>query len=210
MTDAAHTSEFHRLLQAQIRNEFTASQQYTAVAVYFDSHDLPQLAGRFYSQAAEERDHAMMMIQYLIDNDLPVTVPGVDDVVTEFASVREPVALAVAQEKTVTEQITRLARTARDTGDYLGEQFVQWFLKEQVEEVASMTTLLTIVDRAGDNYFNIEDFVAREMSFRGDGGLHGAPDRRLGRLTPLRCNCRHPRQLQRNRTPGQSAELRQH
>ncbi|PTR22516.1 ferritin [Rhodococcus sp. OK519] len=164
MTEVAHTSEFHQLLQAQIRNEFTASQQYTAVAVYFDSHDLPQLAGRFYRQAGEERDHAMMMIQYLIDNDLPVTVPGVDAVVTEFESVRAPVALALAQEKKVTEQVTRLARTARDTGDYLGEQFVQWFLKEQVEEVASMTTLLTIVDRAGDNYFNVEDFVAREMS----------------------------------------------
>jgi len=164
MTEAAHTNEFHRLLQTQIRNEFTASQQYIAVAVYFDSQDLPQLAGRFYRQAAEERDHAMMMIQYLLDNDLPVAVPGIDSVVTEFASVREPVALAVEQERTVTEQITRLARTARDTGDYLGEQFMQWFLKEQVEEVASMTTLLTIVDRAGDNFFNIEDFVAREMS----------------------------------------------
>ncbi|MDH6282236.1 ferritin [Prescottella agglutinans] len=164
MTEAAHTNEFHRLLQTQIRNEFTASQQYIAVAVYFDSQDLPQLAGRFYRQASEERDHAMMMIQYLLDNDLPIAVPGIDSVVTEFASVREPVALAVAQERTVTEQITRLARTARDTGDYLGEQFMQWFLKEQVEEVASMTTLLTIVDRAGDNFFNIEDFVAREMS----------------------------------------------
>ena len=41
---------------------------------------------------------------------------------------------------------------------------MQWFLKEQVEEVASMTTLLTIVDRAGDNLFDIEDFVAREMN----------------------------------------------
>ncbi|QBJ96663.1 ferritin [Rhodococcus sp. ABRD24] len=163
MTDAARTSEFHQLLQDQIRNEFTASQQYVAVAVHFDSHDLPQLAGRFYRQAAEERDHAMMMIQYLIDNGLPVVVPGIDAVVTEFESVHEPVALALAQEKAVTEQVTRLARTARDTGDYLGEQFMQWFLKEQVEEVASMTTLLAIVDRAGENFFNIEDFVAREM-----------------------------------------------
>ncbi|WP_305093377.1 ferritin [Prescottella sp. R16] len=161
------TSDFHRLLQEQIRNEFTASQQYIAVAVYFDSQDLPQLAGRFYQQAAEERDHAMMMIQYLLDNDQPIKVPGIDAVVTEFTSVREPVALAVAQEKSVTDQITRLARTARDTGDYLGEQFVQWFLKEQVEEVASMTTLLTIVDRAGENLFNVEDFVAREMSSTG-------------------------------------------
>jgi ferritin len=107
-------TEFHALLLEQVRHEFTASQQYIAVAVYFDSHDLPQLAHRFYSQAAE--------------------------------------------------QITALARTARDSGDYLGERFMQWFLEEQVEEVASMHTLLTIVDRAGDNLFDIEDFIAREMN----------------------------------------------
>lgn len=157
-------SEFHTLLLEQIRHEFTASQQYIAVAVYFDGRDLPQLARRFYAQADEERTHAMMMIRYLLDNDLQVTVPGVDAVVTEFTSVREPVELALRQEHRVTEQITTLARTARDEGDYLGEQFVQWFLKEQVEEVASMTTLLTIVDRADGNLFNVEDFVAREMN----------------------------------------------
>ncbi|MFC9786849.1 ferritin [Rhodococcus sp. NPDC127528] len=164
MSNPRERSEFHDLLREQIRNEFTASQQYIAVAVYFDGNDLPQLAGRFYSQANEERSHAMMMIRYLLDNDLAVQIPGVDEVVTEFGSVREPVELALNQERAVTEQVTKLARTARDTGDYLGEQFMQWFLKEQVEEVASMTTLLTIVDRAGDNLFNIEDFVAREMN----------------------------------------------
>ncbi|MGW0040848.1 ferritin [Rhodococcus sp. NPDC003348] len=164
MSEISERSGFHALLHAQIRNEFTASQQYIAVAVYFDSHDLPQLAQRFYSQANEERNHAMMMIQYLVDNDLDVTIPGIDDVVTEFSSVREPVELALRQEQTVTDQITTLARTARDTGDYLGEQFMQWFLKEQVEEVASMTTLLAIVDRADGNLFNIEEFVAREMN----------------------------------------------
>jgi ferritin len=157
-------SEFHALLQQQIRNEFTASQQYIAVAVYFDSHALPQLARRFYSQAAEERGHAMMMIQYLIDNNLEVKVTGIDDVVTDFDSVRAPVALAVERERAVTEQITKLARTARESGDYLGERFIQWFLEEQVEEVSDMHTLLTIVERAGDNLFDIEDFIAREMS----------------------------------------------
>lgn len=157
-------TEFHQLLLEQIKNEFAASQQYVAVAVYFDANDLPRLAGRFYEQATEERRHAMMMVRYLIDNDLEVKIPGIDPVVTEFASVREPVELALRQEKEVTEQITRLAHTARDTGDYLGEQFIQWFLKEQVEEVSQMNTLLTIVDRAGENLFNIEDFVAREWT----------------------------------------------
>ncbi|MBC3194420.1 ferritin [Pseudonocardia sp. C8] len=164
MTDE---TKFHALLRDQVRSELTASQQYLAVAVWLDGQDLPRLAAHFYAQALEERNHAMSMVQYQLDNDLTATIPAIDAVQNEFTSVEEVVQLALTQEKQVTEQITTLARTARDEGDYLGEQFVQWFLKEQVEEVASMSTLLTIVRRAEGNLFNIEDFVAREMTSEG-------------------------------------------
>jgi bacterioferritin B len=160
-------SKFQSLLLDQIRNEFTASQQYIAVAVYLDDQDLPQLAAHFYAQALEERNHAMSIVQYLLDSDLRIVIPGVDDVRNDFSSVEDAVELALTQEKTVTSQITALARAARDEGDYLGEQFMQWFLKEQVEEVASMSTLLTVVRRAGDNLFHIEDFVNRELKAAG-------------------------------------------
>ncbi|MFP5068788.1 ferritin [Pseudonocardia nantongensis] len=161
MTDE---TKFHALLREQIRSEFTASQQYVAVAVWLDDEDLPQMAAHFYAQALEERNHAMSMVQYLLDNDLRATIPGVGDVKNDFTSVEDAVSLALTQEKQVTEQITTLARTARDEGDYLGEQFMQWFLKEQVEEVASMTTLLTVTRRAGDDLFHLENFVARELT----------------------------------------------
>ncbi|MFF0816347.1 ferritin [Rhodococcus sp. NPDC003318] len=156
-------TKFHALLHDQIRHEFNASHQYLAIAVYFDNADLPQLAKHFYAQSVEERNHAMMMVQYFLDRDIAVDLSGVDPVLSHFESPREPLALALAQEKTVTEQIVRLASTAREEGDYLGEQFMQWFLKEQVEEVASMNTLLTIADRAGLNLFDLENFVAREI-----------------------------------------------
>ena len=155
---------FVDLLRAQVRNEFTAAQQYTALAVWLDDQDLPQLAAHFYAQALEERQHAMMMVQYLLDNDLSVGIPGIDEVRNDFTNVRELVELTLKQERAVTDQIAQLARTARDEGDYLGEQFMQWFLKEQVEEVATVSTLLTVVERAGDNLFHIEDFMAREMA----------------------------------------------
>ncbi|MCF7551866.1 ferritin [Pseudonocardia sp. WMMC193] len=168
-------SKFLALLRDQIRNEFTASQQYAAVAVWLDDEDLPQLAAHFYAQALEERNHAMSMVQYLLDTDVRPIIPGVDAVQNEFGSVEEVVALALKQEKQVTEQITTLARTARDEGDYLGEQFMQWFLKEQVEEVASMSTLLTVVQRAGDNLFHIEDFVNRELAKGGTADPSAPP-----------------------------------
>jgi ferritin len=161
-------STFTELLEAQVRNEFAASQQYAAVAVWFDSQDLPQLARYFYRQSLEERNHAMMMVQYMLDRDLPITIPGIDPVRNTFSSPTDPIGLALAQEKQVTADIKALFEAARAEGDPLGEQFMLWFLKEQVEEVASMTTLLNIAERAGENWFDLENYVARESI--GDGG----------------------------------------
>lgn len=161
-------SKFIELLHEQIRHEFSAHQQYIAVAVWYDGQSLPRLASHFYRQALEERNHAMMIVRYLLDQGIDVHIPGVDEVRNDFGSARDPVELALAQEKEVTDQFVELAKTARDEGDYLGEQFLQWFLQEQVEEVAQMGSLLTIVDRAGDNLFHVEEFLAREQV--GDGG----------------------------------------
>jgi ferritin len=165
---AASKSDFTALLQEQVGHEFTAHQQYVALAVWFDATDLPRLAALFYRQAVEERNHAMMMVQYLLDRGIPPVIPGVAPVRNDFKRPRDLVELALAQEKDVTSKVERLFKAARDDGDFLGEQFMLWFLKEQVEEVASMDTLLTIIERAGDDLFKIEDFLARETV--GDGG----------------------------------------
>lgn len=166
-------SKFHALLHDQIRQEFNAEHQYIAIAVWYDNADLPQLAKRFYAQSVEERNHAMMIVRYFLDRDISIELTGVDSAKSHFENAREPIALALEQEKTVTDQIVQLASTAREEGDYLGEQFMQWFLKEQVEEVAKMTTLLTVADRAGSNLFDLEEFIAREMSTPSDAS--GAP-----------------------------------
>lgn len=157
-------TKFHQLLHDQIGNEFAASQQYIAVAVYYDNHDMPQLAKHFYAQAVEERNHAMMVVQYFLDRDMEMEIPGIDAPRNDFADYRSPIDLALEQERRVTQQIVDLAKSARDSGDYLGEQFMQWFLKEQVEEVATMTTLQTIAERANGNLFDMENFVEREVN----------------------------------------------
>ena len=100
-------------LNEQIAHEFAAHQQYVAIAVHYDSETLPQLAAFFYRQALEERDHAMMMVRYLLDADAEVVVPGVAAPQVAFSDVVAPVSLALAQERRVTEQINALAATAR-------------------------------------------------------------------------------------------------
>jgi len=149
-------------LNEQVAHEFAAHQQYVACAVHYDSETLPQLASFFYRQALEERDHAMMMIQYLLDADAEVVIPGVAAPQVGFSDVVAPVSLALAQERRVTEQINALAGTARDERDFTSEQFMQWFIKEQVEEVATMSDLLRVVQRSQDDPMEIENYMARE------------------------------------------------
>src|SRR5215218_7386868 len=150
-------------LNTQIGLELAAHNQYLACAVYYDALTMPRMAAFFYGQALEERDHAMMMVQYLIDTDTDVVIPGVDAPVSAFGDVVAPVQLALAQEKRVTEQVNGLLRIARDEGDFASEQFMQWFIKEQVEEVATMSDLLAVVTRNRDDIEDIEEYVAREQ-----------------------------------------------
>ena len=154
-------SKFSSALNEQIAYEFGASQQYIAIAVHYDAQTLPQLAAHFYRQAVEERNHAMMMVQFLLDADEAVEIAGVEAPKTDFGGAREPVALALEQEKRVTDQIVALVELARKEGKLVGEQFLHWFLQEQREEVASMSHLLATMERAGDNLLIVEEILAR-------------------------------------------------
>lgn len=164
---------FVEALNAQIGNELSAHNQYLACAVHYDAETMPRMAAFFYGQALEERDHALMMVQYLLDTDADVAIPGVEAPQTSFTDVVAPVALALDQEKRVTEQINGLLRIAREESDFASEQFLQWFIKEQVEEVATMTDLLVVVTRNRDDLEDIEEYVARESG--GDSSDPTAP-----------------------------------
>ena len=174
-------SRFTDALNEQIGREFGASQQYVAIAVYYDAETLPQLAAHFYRQAVEERNHAMMIVQYLLDAGESIAIPGVGAPRTDFGDAADPVRVALDQERQVTEQIVSLAALAREGGDLVGEQFLHWFLQEQREEVSSMSALLAVVERAqASNVLLVEEYLARA----GGGGEAevGAPQAAGGAL----------------------------
>jgi ferritin len=153
---------FPDALNEQIANEFAASQQYVGAAVYYDAETLPRLAHFFYRQALEEREHAMMMVQYLLDVGAEVHIPDIKSQQTSYEDGTAPVRMALEQEKRVGEEIYALFELAREAKDYRAEQFMQWFVKEQVEEVALMGDLLNVVERSKDNLLLAEDYIARE------------------------------------------------
>jgi bacterioferritin B len=121
------------------------------------------------------------MVQYLLDADEDVVIPGVEPPQTSFADVVAPVALALEQEKRVTEQIVELVKLARDEGELVGEQFLHWFLQEQREEVASMTELLAVVERGRNDLLSVEEHLSRASG--GESPLEaGAPPAAGGAL----------------------------
>lgn len=136
--------------------------QYVAISTWFDAEAFPNLSIYFAKQAEEEREHAMKMVQFLNDTDQEVIIPAIPAPKCGFGSVAEAIQLAYDQEVQVTQQITAIYNVAAEGNDRITQNFLQWFIEEQVEEVASMDTLLKIAHRAGDNLFRIEDYVARE------------------------------------------------
>ena len=169
----AKNKSFPDALNDQIANEFSAAMQYIGAAVHYDAETLPRLASFFYRQAREERSHAMMMVQYLLDVDEQVRIPNIKGQQTSYDDDVAPVRMALEQEKRVGEEIYALFELAREVKDYRAEQFMQWFVKEQVEEVALMQDLLNVVERSRDNLLLVEDFIARERP--GEGGDGDAP-----------------------------------
>ena len=164
---------FVEQLNQQIGHELAAHNQYLGCAIHYDALTMPQMAAFFYAQALEERTHALMMVQYLLDTDETVAVPAIEAPVSSFADVVAPVELALEQEHRVTGQINDLVVTAREEKDFASEQFLQWFIKEQVEEVATMSDLLAVVKRNLDDVEDIEEYVAREQG--GEGADPTAP-----------------------------------
>jgi len=157
------SERFVETMNEQIGREFAAAHQYLAVANYYAAETFPQLAAFFHRQAEEERAHAMKMVEYLLDRDAAVELGAIPEPRNGFPDHVEPIRIALEQERRVTVQINGLFEIARETNDYQSEQFLQWFLEEQVEEESTMNDLLAIAERTRELPMQLEDYLAREL-----------------------------------------------
>ena len=150
-------------MNRQIGNEFGAMTQYFAIAAYFDREALPELYASFSTQAEEEKEHAQKFIKYITDIGAEVALPSVPAPQSHFNSAEEAVDLSLRQEIKVSEQINELVHLSKEEADYTSENFLQWFVEEQLEEVSSMHDLLSLVRRAGENsLLLVEEHLARK------------------------------------------------
>lgn len=148
-------------INEQIGYEFSASLQYYAIAAHFAAEALPQLSTHFFKQAEEEKEHALRFIKYVVDAGGRVVIPAIDAPQAQFRNPEQAVQLSLDQEVKVTHQINALVELARGENDYITINFLQWFLAEQLEEVSSMDNLLKIVQRAGANVLQADEYLAR-------------------------------------------------
>ena len=147
----------------QIGNELGASLQYISIASYFDGETLPQLAGFFYRQSEEEREHAMRFVKFINEVGGKVKIPALPAPDADFASAEDAVGKALAWEEEVTRQIYDLVEIAKADRSYVGVRFLDWFVEEQLEEVSSMGALLAVIRRAGpDRLLFVEEYLVRQ------------------------------------------------
>lgn len=151
-------------VNAQIGMEYAASLQYDAIGAYFDFHSLPRLSGHFYKQSTEERGHAHRFMKFVLDAGAQVAIPAVGAPAGDFKFAKDAVKLSLDQEIKVTEAINGIYDLALKENDHITSVFLLWFIKEQVEEVSSMSDLLKTVERAGEGgLLFVEQFLAQGM-----------------------------------------------
>jgi ferritin len=148
-------------INEQIGYEFSASLQYYAIGAHFASEALPQFSAHFFQQAEEEKGHALRFIKYVVDAGGRVLIPAIEAPQSKFKTPEKAIKLSLDQEVHVTQQINALVGLARMENDYITINFLQWFLTEQLEEVSSMDNLLKIVQRAGDDLLQADEYLAR-------------------------------------------------
>ncbi len=132
-------------LNEQVKNEFYSDWLYLAMAFSLESMNLKVFAEWFYLQAKEEREHAMKIAKYLIDQGAEAKLQALPEPKTSYSSAEEICQAAVDHEILVTKMIHDLVELAKSEKDTATQVFLNWFVDEQVEEVASVKELLEMV-----------------------------------------------------------------
>jgi len=144
----------------QVTQEYSNYLQYMAIANYFASQDLKLLAKLYVGQADEERDHAKRFSDFLIDSGASVEIQAIPAQQNNFATALEAAQAAYDAEVRTTNQINDLLTLAITEKSYSAQQFLQWFIQEQVEEIATAQTNLNIIKKSGNNILMMEAYLA--------------------------------------------------
>ena len=138
-----------QLLNDQVNKEFYSAYLYLQFSNFYVEQGLAGFANWYKVQAQEERDHAMLMLQYLQNNDVPVTLEAVAKPDAELKANMDPLKAGLAHEQYVTSLIHAIYEAAYEARDFRTMQFLDWFVKEQGEEETNATDLIKKMELFG-------------------------------------------------------------
>ena len=132
-----------KLLNEQINKEFFSAYLYLDISNYYDEMDLDGYKNYYMIQAQEERDHALLFMQYMQMNGLKVTLDAIGKPDKKFESVLDPLVIAAEHERYVTALINNIYHEAHEARDYRTMKFLDWFVDEQMEEEDNADTMIS-------------------------------------------------------------------
>lgn len=133
------TEKVKKLLNEQITKEFFSAYLYLHFANYYEEQGLKGFANWFKVQAQEERDHALLMIQYMQNNEIKVTFEAIEKPATPLNKHMDALTASLEHEQFVTASIHAIYEAAYEAKDFRTMQFLDWFVKEQAEEEMNST-----------------------------------------------------------------------
>ena len=143
--------EIVEILNKQVKMEAQSSASYLGLAAWCDVRGYDNSAAFFFKQSDEERKHQMKIFKYLVDMECNAISPAVAESQYEFGSLREVFEKALEMEIGVTDAIHDIVRTCRKVGDIATEEFMRWFVQEQIEEEYVARRTLELFDVLGED-----------------------------------------------------------
>ena len=139
------------LLNDQINKEFYSAYLYLDIANYYIENDLDGFGNWYTIQAQEERDHALLFLKYLQSNGQKVTLKAIYQPDKEFKNHLDPLLTGAEHERYVTDLIHKIYEAAYEVKDFRTMQFLDWFVKEQLEEEENADKLVNKYKLFGDD-----------------------------------------------------------
>ena len=137
------------LLNEQINKELYSAYLYLDMANFYNEKGLDGYSNWYEIQAKEEQDHAMLMYQYLHNNNQKVTLEAIAKPDKVFNTLMDPLKMALEHEEYVTSLINNIYAAADEVNDYRTKQFLDWFVKEQGEEEKNSNDMITKMELFG-------------------------------------------------------------
>lgn len=154
------------VLNEQLKKEAYASQLYLSMASWAETEGFDGIAEWFYAQAEEERVHMMKFVRFINERGGKAIIPKVEEPPKDFPGIKEAFEASLDHEKMVTDSIHEIVNMAIEDKDYATNHWLQWFVEEQMEEEASVQSIIDKLNMVGDK--NIYIFDRDIMNMRGE------------------------------------------